>query len=47
MPKFFIFIVDVAQMIAAAGPEQIEAWLDRVFDADDLAAIFRQRGKAH
>ena len=45
--RFGAIPVDVAQMIAAAGPEQIEAWLDGLFDADDLAAIFRQRGRMH
>ncbi|MFZ4536861.1 DUF4351 domain-containing protein [Propionivibrio sp.] len=31
---------EVAAQISAAGPEQIEAWLDLVLDAADLAAIF-------
>ena len=45
--RFGTLPADIAQMIAAAGPEQIEAWLDEVLDASDLAAIFRRRGKMH
>ena len=28
--RFGVLPVDIAQMVAAAGTEQIEAWLDRV-----------------
>ncbi|MFZ4539587.1 Rpn family recombination-promoting nuclease/putative transposase [Propionivibrio sp.] len=34
---------EVAAQINAARPEQIEAWLDRVLDAADLAAIFQPK----
>ena len=45
--RFGTLPVDIAQMIAVAGSEQIETWLDSVFDADDLTAIFRRQGKMH
>lgn len=41
--RFGALPADIAQKIAAAGPEQIEAWLDRVLDAADLAAIFQPK----
>ncbi len=33
---------DIAARIAAAEPDRIEAWLDAVLDAPDLAAVFAQ-----
>ncbi len=33
---------DIEARIADAGPERIEAWLDAVLDAHDLAAVFAQ-----
>ena len=38
--RFGALPAEVAQQISAAEAEQIEAWLDRVFDATDLAALF-------
>jgi hypothetical protein len=38
--RFGPLLADVVQQINALGAEQIEAWLDLVFDAAELATIF-------
>jgi hypothetical protein len=38
--RFGALPAEVAQQISAAEAEQIEAWLDLLLDATDLAALF-------